>query len=134
MCQFGLLRSLLSTSTRLDKQTKWETSWILTSPERKLAQQSLGSETFDTDLGIVYSKSGLDSATTDKFAKQNCVKINNNNGRTEFSWLMFTMTKLLNYIQKLLKFTSYCPILSKWQEWVGSLRIMSDKVLKQDYL
>ena len=39
-----------------------------------------GSETIDTNLSIVYSNTGLDDATGDKFAKQNGVKINNNNG------------------------------------------------------
>ena len=34
----------------------------------------LGSETFDSDLGIVYSKTGLDIATADKFSKTNKVK------------------------------------------------------------
>ena len=30
----------------------------------------LGSKTIDKDLGKVYSKTGLDDATADKFAKQ----------------------------------------------------------------
>ena len=34
----------------------------------------LGSETHDTDLGIVYSKTGLDIATADKLAKINEIK------------------------------------------------------------
>ena len=36
----------------------------------------LGSKTIDTDLDIVYSKTGLDDATADKFAKTNSIKIN----------------------------------------------------------
>ena len=40
----------------------------------------LGSEIRDTDHGIVYSKSGLDDATANKFAKEYGVKINNNDG------------------------------------------------------
>ena len=38
--QFGLLRSLLSTLTRLDKRTKRKTAWIVTFPERKFVHQS----------------------------------------------------------------------------------------------
>ena len=36
----------------------------------------LGSKTIDTDLDIVYSKTGLDDATADKLAKTNSIKIN----------------------------------------------------------
>ena len=97
------------------------------------------SEAISINLGIVYSKTGLDDATADKFAKQNGVKINNKNDKseintnenvrdkntntttyqvatsreileagslTEYSWLMFTRTKLLNYVQKPTKLTS----------------------------
>ena len=34
----------------------------------------LGSKTLDSDLGIVYFKTGLDIATADKFAKTNKIK------------------------------------------------------------
>ena len=35
---------------------------------------ALGSETHDTNLGIVCPKMGLDDATADRFAKQNNIK------------------------------------------------------------
>ena len=38
----------------------------------------LGSKTRDTDLGIIYSKSGLDDATADKFSKINKIKTTDN--------------------------------------------------------
>ena len=41
------------------------------------------SKPLDSDLGIFIPNQGLYNATADKFAKQNGVNINNNNGKTE---------------------------------------------------
>ena len=44
----------------------------------------LGSKTFDTNLGIVYFKTGLDIATADKFAKTIKVKTTDKDKNQQF--------------------------------------------------
>ena len=46
---------------------------------------ALGSETCDTNLGIVYSKTGLDDATAERFAKQNYIKQQNYGNKIKFT-------------------------------------------------
>ena len=72
---------------------------------------SFDSETLDSDLDMFISFLVLDTAIADKFAKTNGVKINNEDVKqvsntnkniqgTEYRWMMFTRTKLLNNIQE----------------------------------
>ena len=44
-----------------------------------------GSKTLDSDLGISIPNQGLYNATADKFAKENGVKINNNDGKQKLT-------------------------------------------------
>ena len=71
------------TMKRLDKRTSCEKHMDFDFSWAEACLAVLGSETLETDLGILYSKLGLGNATANKFAKQNSVKINNNNAKTE---------------------------------------------------
>ena len=69
---------------RLDKPMKREKRVEMTFSRAEACLTVLGSETNDTNLGMVYSKTSLFDATADKFAEKYVVKINNEDIKHEF--------------------------------------------------
>ena len=69
---------------RLDKRTNLEKRVELTFSRAETGLTVLGSKTIDTNLGNVYSKTGLVDATADKFAEQHGVEINDEDIKHEY--------------------------------------------------
>ena len=89
LVQIGLLRSLRSTLTKLDKRKICGNTWLAFSkPEAFLT--FVGSKTLDV---MFIPKWGLDIATEDKFAKINNIKTTNNDKHQQLDTNKTQMTK-----------------------------------------